>query len=170
MVVFLISHNALAQQRVVLSALELDNSYIGIDYSGQFSDISGKIWDTSSLYKNKNFLELSGGISFNYFDGKIVHSINSSFDLGKTSDALSASPIIGFGYGRTIYLREQLILQWSIKNLFQIGGRLSQSPCMDDFQRSFHCGTAVPWAIAKPTLSDKNKLPIVIYANLIKFF
>ncbi len=85
-----------AQEQIFLSDLQIYNSYSGKDYGGRFKDISGAVWDTSDLYKNKNYAEISGYLSLDYLDGKIVRTINSSFDLGKKSKALDASPLIAF--------------------------------------------------------------------------
>ena len=159
---------ASAQQFYSLSKLELYNKYLGEDYSGRFKDLSGVEWVTEDLYKNIKNIKLSGLLSFDYFDGKIVHTLHSSFDFGKSSAALKAKPILALGYGRTFYLKDQLILKWAVENVIQLGGKVQQIACKDDFQREFHCGTAIPWTSYKPKL--KNKFPILFSIQMIKFF
>ena len=159
-----------AQEVFFLSDLKIYNFYSGKNYSGRFSDVSGVFWDNSDLYKNENYAEISGAISFDYFENGAVHSIISGFDFGKNSKALHASPLVAFGYGRSFFIRENLVINWSVQNIIQIGGWINQTPCEDSFQRQFHCGTATPWIVAKESNKKRNSFPNVFSISVTRYF
>ena len=83
---------AIATEAVFLSSLQINNSYNGLNYRGFLKDFNGTIWDNSKLYENRNYLEIKGVVSLDYLKSGVVHSIHSSFDIGKHSEALHARP------------------------------------------------------------------------------
>ena len=158
-----------AQQTITLSELKLQDDYLGIDSDGYSRDFSGNLWNTSHLYASQE-PEFSGGIAINYFDGTYIHKLSYNFDFGKKSLALNAEPVLSFGYGRAFQINKKTSFKWEVRNLIQVGGKVWERSCIDEFQRVYHCGTALPWSDAVENLKQKNSFPLIYSFDVTTYF
>jgi hypothetical protein len=70
----------------------------------------------------------------------------------------------------TPYMDGGLIVQWAatrgltlglhLHDALQAGGKVTERPCYDGFERQFHCGTGLPWTDAQAHLRDRLVTPL----------
>jgi hypothetical protein len=118
-------------------------------WSGMFSDYSGRKWDTSSLYQSDDpHINLKASVLQRLTDRVLlVHGF--TFDTGYRSALYEMTPEIGY-HPSVIFMPDRnTTLSIHLSGFFKYGGRSTERPCVDDFDREFHCGTGLPWVDSK---------------------
>lgn len=144
---FLFASEAIAYD-LSLNKLFLTDKYFKSTWNGHFQDFSGSSWNLSSFYEAKNitwtfkseFIQPIG-----YFgDTFLLHRIG--LDSGIKTPAQSISPHFKYGLG-FLHVRHKSGLMFVVDGLIQSGAKNSESVCVDQFDREYHCGTALPWSM-----------------------
>lgn len=119
--------------------------YYHIPYSGHFVAANGTHFDASQYYQRTGTeLNVSGVTAFFLADDFSV-KLNWTADLGYRSKLYQVSPSI-LGGVSLIKSYKTTKFEFSLKNLFFLGGKVREWPCVDELQREFHCGTGLPWS------------------------
>ena len=133
-------------QNIVWTGLQFEQSKTDyLFWSSETLTATGEPIGTKSFYKpyyNDIELHLSGTSILN--NSSVLTTTVSYYSANKADAiivpaAFSLSANIDFSSNKTSY--------WSIKliNVFQVTSTNIDKPCVDDFFRQFHCGTAIPF-------------------------
>lgn len=129
-------------------------------YSGKFKALNGDIHDVSTHFTSKK-MELSvHGIALWKIDQKFTTRVPWFIDIGYQSRLYKVDPVVQFGLDMIIHYQDSS-LEIGITNLITLGGGVSESPCVDSFQREFHCGTGLPW-VDKPVSTKNNSRMLAV--------
>lgn len=132
-------------------------------YTGLFVAPNNEKYDTSRFYKSSGVLLHGQFIASRKFNNIGTIRIPVFFDVGYSSILYTANPFISMGVQLDMSLSETTSIIIGVSNLSQIGGEVSERPCVDVFNRDFHCGTGRPWG-DRPLL--EASLPSVVSINL----
>ena len=133
-------------QNIVWTGLQFEQSKTDyLFWSGDAFNAAGEPVGTESFYKpyyNDVELHLSGTSILNnssVLTTSVSYYSENRADAIIVPAALSSSINIDFSTNETSY--------WSLKltNVFQVTSSNIDKPCIDDFLRQFHCGTAIPF-------------------------
>lgn len=127
-------------------------------WSGRFTAPNGERFDASDYYAPQGpTFHLRAAPVFDLGESVSLF-LPLEYDHGYRSDLLTATPRLSLGLGlRWKDDRTEVALQFG--GLAQLGGRIEERPCVDDFQREFHCGLGIPWSDAAPHLSTGRVQP-----------
>lgn len=117
-------------------------------WQGRFVALNGEAFDVSEFYapKYQGFF-LDGILTYRLAEhGEFV--IPFLFDAGYRSALFVAEPLLSLGFGYTRSL-ENFGFYVGSRHALKIGGAIKEKPCVDDFNREFHCGTGMPWVDAR---------------------
>ena len=131
-------------------------------YDGRFTALNGERYDVSEFYTSRK-LELNiAGVALWTKSPQLSIKLPWFFDYGYTSTLYNSEPILQVGVFFIINENKNS-LEFGLSNLLQIGGKISERPCVDHLSRDFHCGTGLPWVDRSiPTKNDTQKF-IVTY-------
>mgnify|MGYP001193406726 CR=1 FL=1 len=139
------NYQSVANHNIKLLEINGSNNYsMSNVWEGNFTAANGK-----NFYLGKYYQSLNSELSIN---GKLLIDLREdyflilpfAYDNGYKSDLFRASPIISTGF--SVYKRYQnLMVGFGFDNLFLEGGDIIEFPCIDMYNREFHCGTGVPW-------------------------
>ena len=116
-----------------------------VPYDGFFVALNGVIHDASQYYRpTQNELNIAGIAAIFLADG-ISFKFNLNFDLGYKSDLYTVGPSLLTGL-TLIETENEYQLEIGLQNAFFIGGNVSETACVDDLLREFHCGLGIPWS------------------------
>lgn len=153
---------------VVFSDVYLEGTHKATTpYSGRFVAPNNQPYNMSKFYKSSGFLlhgQFVGSRSFNNVG--TIH-IPVFFDFGYNSILYTAEPFISLGVLFEIRLSDTITMIMGGSNALQVGGNVSERPCVDGFSRDFHCGTGRPWG-DQPLL--ESSLPSIFSINLRGMF
>lgn len=114
-------------------------------WSGVFKSLDGNVHDASRYFKSKT---IEG-----YVEGTFEYTITNHLsivlpfevDLGYDSDLYKAKPSLALGLGFAV-ADDTWAITTSVDRAFAFGGDIVETPCVDSFERDFHCGTGIPWS------------------------
>lgn len=128
-------------------------------WSGYFKALNGDAYDVSHMYRSKR-------PQFNLRTAYTVKetprlrlSLPLHYDQGYRADLYEATPYLGLGFIGQWAAGENLVLGLHIHDGLQSGGKITEHPCHDGFQRAFHCGTGLPWTDAEDLLRERQIEP-----------
>lgn len=125
---------------------------------GRPTGLNGKQYDFSSFYKAENLrFHFQGTATYQISDNFLL-TLPFKFDAGYKSQLYDASPQINLGLG-AIYGDNNLVVNFGLSNILSFGGKVTERPCYDSFDRAFHCGTALPWIDVAERLGV-NEVPV----------
>ena len=128
-----------------ITELRGNSDYVrGSIWSGIFKSYNGETYDASEFYKQKN-TNVTLESTIYYSTDKIIFFFPTYFDNGYTSDLFKSEPIISFGMGAYTKMGPYS-LEFVAKNLVELGGDTSERPCVDSFDRQYHCGLGIAWS------------------------
>ena len=87
-------------------------------------------------------------------DGGLTITVPWSFDLGYKSDLFKTNPVLQLGLSVN-FLSQNQSVRLGVSNLITIGGKVTETACVDSLFRDFHCGTGLPW-VDKPNPSKND--------------
>ena len=115
-------------------------------WSGRFTDFSGKSWDTANLYQSdRPHFNVTATVLHRLSDRfYVAHGIR--LDNGYRSSLFEMTPEVN--YNPTFAYVHSKATTFSLKlfGFLRYGGDVKEKPCVDDFDREFHCGTGLPWS------------------------
>lgn len=118
-------------------------------WSGRFNDYSGKPWDVSAYYKPLNSVFYISGtltiVSQNWAISPTFYA-----DSGYRSLLLNAEPMFNLGIALSFNLTNKTTMTFSDNAIYSQYGTVSEKPCYDSFDRSYHCGTGLSWPDSLP--------------------
>ena len=118
-------------------------------WSGRFDDYSGTPWDVSSYYKPLNSVfYISGALTIVSKNWAISPTFYA--DSGYRSLLLNAEPMFNLGMSLSFNLSNKTTITFSDNAIFTQHGTVSEKPCYDSFDRSYHCGTGISWLDSLP--------------------
>jgi hypothetical protein len=139
-----------AELEVFLTQLDGGDGLRYLDvWSGRFDDYSGKSWDVASLYKPMNTVFYIRG-SFTVLSEKWALSPTFYADSGYRSPLLNAEPMLNVGITLAFNLTSRTTISFSDNAVYSRFGEVSEMPCYDTFDRSYHCGTGLSWLDSFP--------------------
>jgi len=127
-------------------------------YHGKFTALNGEYFDVSQYYQSKNVELNISGIALWAISPSAIVKLPWNFDNGYDSVLYKANPVLQIGViivlnsGKNTY-------EFGISNLFQLGGNVFETACVDDLYREFHCGTGLAW-VDKPSPVENNHYTI----------
>ena len=126
-------------------------------WSGYFIAPNGEVFNTSNYYKNtKNEFHINGEFFFINLKRKHTVGIPFYYDNGYESSLFKAKEKFDLGLSVSGILSDSIVYGISATSLLQFGGDLNEYPCVDSFNREFHCGTGIPWTDSSSILiNDK---------------
>lgn len=144
------------QESFFISNIFIKNGYDrGAVWDGKFTAPNGTVFDTSEFYTATRET-LSGHLNFNWMlNDNLLITLPTNFDTGYKSALFKAEAILGIGFGIS-YGTSRHLIQVGGLNLIQIGGDTSERPCIDSFNRQYHCGTGHPWSESSSVLLDHD--------------
>ena len=116
-------------------------------WHGRFVALNGKAFDASEFYKPTYQGFFLDGILTYGLGGHGVLAVPFLFDAGYRSALFVAEPLLSLGFGYTRSL-ENFGFYIGSRHALKIGGAIEEKPCIDDFNREFHCGTGMAWVDA----------------------
>lgn len=127
-------------------------------YDGYFTALDGQNFNVSQFYlSQKSELNISG-IAILTVPDRFSLKFPWYFDYGFTSTLYNAEPVIQVGLQFVKNINNSSF-ELGLTNLLQIGGKISERPCVDHLSREFHCGSGLPWVDRKaPSQNDQKKL------------
>ena len=115
-------------------------------WSGLFVDYSGRAWDTSHLYRNKRaHLNLEASVLQKLSD-RVLWMHGFTVDNGYKSPLFEMTPEFGYHPSLIFVPNRSTTLSIHLFGFFRSGGASVERPCVDGFDREFHCGTGLPWS------------------------
>lgn len=118
-------------------------------WTGNFLDYTGRQWDLSHLYANHQ-ISVSMNISvLQQIMPNLYLTHNIYGDTGFTSEALKVKSLFGYNPSFTYFAYDDFSITLSLQGFLNIGGDMKEHPCLDDFDRQYHCGTGIPWQDAQ---------------------
>lgn len=130
---------------VLLSGIDAGEGFSRFALWEKARDYAGREWRVGQFYqphRPSHFLRL--GVLVGLRPDLLVNA-STYLDTGLDAPAMQADAM-GTLSLTLIYLpRRNVTLSLGVRDLVQIGGRVREKPCRDDFGRAFHCGTARPW-------------------------
>ena len=141
-----------------LKIFSLSNDYSQSKvWSGVFTAPNGKTFDTSNYYRNtRNEFHVNGELFLINLKTKYTISIPFYYDNGYQSSLFNAQERFDLGLSLSGMLSDNFIYGVSTSSLLSYGGEVREYPCVDSFQREFHCGTGLPWTDAESFLIKGN--------------
>jgi len=126
-------------------------------WSGQFTALNGVYYDASEFYESKR-ISFSGNLGLAFLSDQSAIYIPLFFDTGYESELYSASPFVSVG---AVYSRvfDNTTISVGAQNFLQLGGGISESPCVDAYQREFHCGSGLAWSDFKKDAIRRVEYP-----------
>ena len=112
-------------------------------WSGNFIAPNGQKFLFGNFYKSKNIqLNLKTKLLFEFNENFLI--IPLSFGNGYKSDLFNTTQMysIGLIIGKKFNHFNFLL---GIDNALVKGGKIKEKPCVDKFNREFHCRTGLPW-------------------------
>lgn len=100
------------------------------------------------FFNRKNYRINFTGIFKTQAKGEIIIF---GFDSGTSSNKLKINPAIKFGYINSYELRPNFYISYGVSKWF--GGSISESPCLDSYDRAYSCRHLVSWSDRKPLIS-----------------
>ena len=132
-------------------------------YSGLFVAPNNELHDMSKFYENSGLLLHGQFVASKRFNKTGTFYIPVFFDVGYNSILYKAEPFISMGVLFQTNLSDTTSIIVEARNVAQVGGYISERPCIDEFDRDFHCGTGRPWG-DRPQL--KASLPSILSINI----
>lgn len=115
-------------------------------WSGLFTDYSGRTWDTSHLYRNeREHLNLKASV-LQKISNRVLWMHGFTFDNGYKSALFEMTPEFGYHPSLIFVPNKSTTLSIHLFGFFRTGGVSGERPCVDGFDREFHCGTGLPWS------------------------
>ena len=144
------SYSKASELEVFLTQLDGGEGLRYLDvWSGRFDDYSGTSWDVSSYYKPMNTVFYISG-SFTVLSKKWALSPTFYADSGYRSSLLNAEPMLNLGMTLSFNLTSRTAISFSDNAVYSHFGEVSEKPCYDSFDRSYHCGTGLSWLDSFP--------------------
>lgn len=136
--------------------LQATNAHlISRPWSGHFEALNGTHFNHPEFYKNRRpELNLKSGVAV-VRRRNLKASLTLHYDHGYASDLYEAAPYLGLGVGVLYAPRDNLLVSFYAFDVAQIGGKVRERPCYDDFRREFHCGTGNAWRDVKEQLNRR---------------
>ncbi len=139
---------AISESSLVLEKLDGSANYVQSEvWHGRFTALNGQAFDVSEFYEPEypNF-HLEGILSYPIANrGDVI--IPFLFDAGYKSALFVAGPLLSLGIGYTRNFGN-FGFYFGSHHVLKIGGKISEKPCIDKFNREFHCGTGLAWVDA----------------------
>ena len=133
-------------------------------WQGNFLAPNGKKFDFSEYYRpKKTELNLSGIIVFP-FNQNSIFTIPFIFDNGYKSDLYIVEERLDLSLNYFEKINQFSQLSFGFNSLFSLGGNIKEHPCVDQFQRDFHCGTGLPW-VDYLTIKHQKETKRSLYIN-----
>ena len=132
-------------------------------YSGLFVAPNNEQYDMSKFYEPTGLLLHGRLVASKSFANVGTIYVPIFFDVGYNSILYTAKPFISLGVSFKVSLSDTTSMLMQASNIVQIGGNVSEHPCIDGFNRDFHCGTGRPWG-DQPAL--KSSLPSTVSINI----
>lgn len=136
-------------------------------YSGLFVAANNQLYDVSQFYKHSGLLLHGQFVLSKRLNNFGKFYIPVFFDVGYSSTLYSVEPFLSTGVLFEIDWSDNQSIIIGASNVVQIGGNISEHPCIDQFSRDFHCGTGLPWG-DRPIL--ETSLPSIVSLKLIGRF
>jgi len=126
-------------------------------WSGTPRALNGQSHDFSSFYESQRVTFNLQGDLFVPLTKSIYVVAPFRLDSGYKSDLYNAEPLLTTGIG-VGWAKDRLAVSLIGRNLFSYGGKVTERPCVDSYDRKFHCGTALPWTDVAPLLATDSDL------------
>jgi hypothetical protein len=65
---------------------------------------------------------------------------------GYHSPLLQMDPELVYSADVVYVVSPRLSFSLGLESLFSLGGNIEETPCVDSFDREYHCGTGLPWS------------------------
>ena len=129
-------------------------------WTGNFVAPNGKSFDVSHLYKSeRQTFNLSGYFLFGKSSAKTSFLIPFKYDNGFSAPLYSAKNRLDFGLVINRKIDTKLSMTFGVIELYSLGGKITENPCLDGFDREFHCGSGLPWVDYRPQAHAKTTTP-----------
>jgi len=159
LIFFAFSNNAFGE--IALYPYKGSNEHVYTKpYSGHFRAINGDYHDASEYYKSERVELNATGLLLISRSPSTTLKLPWFIDLGYKSRLYSVDPVIEFGV-LVVNVKENRTFEFGLDNLIKIGGKVSERPCVDSFNREFHCGTGLPW-IDRPEVFQGKKITLSV--------
>ncbi len=132
-----------------LVKIEASGDFERVDvWSGKFTDLSGKVWDTSKYYSQDNE-SYNTSFFINHDFNRFKFTSKIFLDSGYDSALIDVDPLYYISLSAKYELGENEKIKVVIDPIIKMGGGVTESACYDDFKRAFHCGTGMAWLDAQ---------------------
>ena len=132
-----------------LVKIEASGDFERVDvWSGKFTDLSGKVWDTSKYYSQDNE-SYNTSFFINHDLNRFKFTTKIFLDSGYDSALIDVDPLYYISLSAKYQLSENEKIKAVIDPIIKMGGGVTESACYDDFRRAFHCGTGLAWSDAQ---------------------
>ena len=129
-------------------------------WTGSFVAPNGKLFDVSHLYKSeRQTFNLSGYFLFGKSRSKTIFLIPFKYDNGFSAPLYSAKKRLDIGVILNRRINTRVSMNFGVFDLYSLGGKITENPCLDMFNREFHCGSGLPWVDYRPQAHVKTTTP-----------
>lgn len=129
-------------------------------WTGHFVAPNGKLFDVSHLYKSKRqTFNLSGYFLLGKSNARTSFLIPFKYDNGFSAPLYSAKERLDIGLILNRRIDTRLSVNFGVLDLSSLGGEITENPCVDGFNREFHCGSGLPWVDYSPHAHTKTSMP-----------
>ena len=129
-------------------------------WTGNFVALNGKSFDVSHLYESeRQTFNVSGYFLFGESNAKTSFLIPFKYDNGFSAPLYSAKNRLDVGLVINHRIDTKLSMNFGVIELYSLGGKITENPCLDGFDREFHCGSGLPWVDYRPQAHTKTSTP-----------